>query len=177
MGERHLRERQLVVRPSSRNASHDVARDSVSSGGSGSRYGTTTVRSSDGHRVLERPHDVEPVVVAAAVAIAVHGEEEPRLDLREAVDDAADAEVGRAARPDRTEARARVEADHGLEHVREVGDDPIARPDPGAAEGRREAPRLSSASSPQVVSVSGRSSEACRTATVSGSRSRKVCSA
>ena len=80
-------------------------------------------------------------MVAAAVAVAVDGEEDLRLDLREAVDDAADAEVGRAARPDRTEARARMEADHGLEDVRQVGDDPVAGPDPCSAERRGEAPR------------------------------------
>ena len=45
------------------------------------------------------------VEVLAAVAVAVDREEDLRLDLGEAVDDAGGAEVGRAARPDRADAR------------------------------------------------------------------------
>ena len=57
------------------------------------------------HRVLERSASAvrisatasRAVVVAAAVAVAVDGEQHLRLDLREAVDDRLDAEVRRAA--------------------------------------------------------------------------------
>ena len=94
-----------------------------------------------GHRVLQRPDDVEPVVVAPAVAVAVDGEQEARLDLREAVDDAARAEVRGAARPDRAEARARVEGDGGLEDVGDVRDDAVAGADPRAGERGGEAAR------------------------------------
>ena len=87
------------------------------------------------------PDDIEPVVVAPAVAVAVDGEQDARLDLREAVDDAAHAEVGRAARPDRAEARARVEGDGGLEDVGDVRDDAVARADPRAGERGGEAAR------------------------------------
>ena len=46
-----------------------------------------------GHRPLESLYDVEPVVVTAAVAVAVDREEHTRLDLCEPIDDAPDAEV------------------------------------------------------------------------------------
>src|SRR5581483_10041408 len=52
---------------------------------------------------------LEPVEVAPVVAVAVDGEQDLRLDLLKAVDDAARAEVGRAARPGRADARAREE--------------------------------------------------------------------
>jgi len=44
--------------------------------------------------VSEAGNDVEAIVVASSVAIAVDGEQDDRLDLREAVDDRAGAEVG-----------------------------------------------------------------------------------
>ena len=123
------------------------------------------------------PHDVEPVVVAPAVAVAVDGEQDARLDLREPVDDAPRAEVRRAARPDRAEARARVERDDGLDDVGEVRDDPVARPDSRRAERARRSGASRPRARPRSSRASGRSSDACRTATVSGSRSRKTCSA
>src|SRR5438270_11519917 len=52
---------------------------------------------------------VPAIVRAAVVAIPVDGEEHPRLDLPEPVHDAPDAELGRAARPDRAEAGGREE--------------------------------------------------------------------
>ena len=79
-------------------------------------------------------------MVAAAVAVAVHGEQDSRLDLREPVDDALHAEVGRAARPDGAEARAGVERDDRLDDVGEVRDDPVAGPDARGAERRRGPP-------------------------------------
>ncbi len=94
-------------------------------------------------------------MVAPAVAVAVDGEQEARLDLREAVDDAARAEVGGAARPDRAEARARVEGDGGLEDVGEVRDDAVARADPRARESADGEAARRFSSSPHVVSRSG----------------------
>ena len=94
-----------------------------------------------GDRLLECADRVEPVVVATPVAIAVDREQHAGLDLREAVDDAPDAEVGRAARPDGPETCARMEGGDGLDHVREIGHDPVARPDSRRAERRREAGR------------------------------------
>src|ERR687890_1301867 len=64
------------------------------------------IREDDG--LLERRYlplqprdDICPVMVLAAVAVAVHREEDLRLYLLHAVDDAAGAEVGGTARPDR----------------------------------------------------------------------------
>ena len=136
--------------------------------GPSSRYPRTTVRSSDGIACLERADDVEPVVVAAAVAVAVHGEEHSRLDLREPVDDARHAEVGRAARPDGADARARVERDDRLDDVRDVADDAVARPDPGRAKRRRRNARVRLAElSPGPSRTSG-----CEARTRDGSRWR-----
>ena len=50
-------------------------------------------------------HGVQAVEVLAAVAVAVDGEKDLRLDLGEAVDDAAGAEVRGAARPDGAKGR------------------------------------------------------------------------
>ena len=101
------------------------------------------------HRVLERRqaradlrHGAEPVVVAAAVAVAVDREQHLRLDLGEAVDDRPDSEVGRAGRPDRADARAREKRGDGLLDVREVGDDAVARADPEAAQAFRDGRRV-----------------------------------
>ena len=97
------------------------------------------------HRVLEGRHlaleprdNVEPVEVAAAVAVAVDREEDLRLDLREAVDDARGAEVGRAARPDRADRGGGREGDDRLRDVRHVGDDAVAAAHAEAAEARRD---------------------------------------
>src|SRR3954471_1052027 len=81
------------------------------------------------HLRHERAHDVAAVEVLAAVAVAVDGEQDLRLDLGEAVDHAALAEVGRAARPGGADARAREEGGHCLGDVRDVGDDAVARLD------------------------------------------------
>ena len=71
---------------------------------------------------------LEPVEVLAAVAVAVDGEHHLGLDLGEAVHDAAGAEVGRAARPDRAQAGGGEEGDQRLGRVGEVGDDAVAAP-------------------------------------------------
>ena len=54
---------------------------------------------------VDRVDDGAAVEVPAAVAVAVDGQQHLRLDLREAVDHRARAEVRRAARPDRAERR------------------------------------------------------------------------
>ena len=72
---------------------------------------------------------VAPVDRAVAEAVAADRQQHRRLELREAVDDAARAELGRAARPDRAEARRRRERDERLGDVRQVGDDAVAGAD------------------------------------------------
>ncbi len=73
----------------------------------------------------------------AAVAVAVDDEQHHGLDLLEAVDDAARAELGRARRPHRAERGGGQERDQGLGDVREVGRHPVAGPHPEGPEARR----------------------------------------
>ena len=94
-------------------------------------------------RVLDRLHlgeqpgdDVGAVEVASVVAVAVDAEEHLGLDLREAVDHAAGAEVGRAARPDGADRGGGEEGDQGLGQVRHVGGDAVAGTDPERAQCR-----------------------------------------
>jgi hypothetical protein len=86
------------------------------------------------------------VEVPAAVAVAVDGQEDLRLDLREAVDHRARAELGRRRGPDRAERRRGQERRDRLRDVREIcghaiaashagGDEPLADP-------RRLAPQV-----------------------------------
>src|SRR5581483_10700374 len=70
---------------------------------------------------LERGDRLSPVEIPAAVAVAVDCEEHLGLDLGEAVDDAANAELRRAARPGRAQARAAEEGGDRLGDVGEVG--------------------------------------------------------
>ena len=70
----------------------------------------------------------------AAVRVAVDGEEDLGLDLGEAVDDRAGAEVGRAGRPDRADRRGGEEADERFGAVREVGGDAVAALDSQGAQ-------------------------------------------
>ena len=75
--------------------------------------------------------DVEPVVVAAAVAVAVDGEH-ARLDLREAVDDAPHPKSGEQL--DQIAPRlAQAEAIDGLDDVGQVRDDASPGPIPSRA--------------------------------------------
>ena len=64
-----------------------------------------------------------------AVDVAADGEQHGGLDLGEAVDDAARAELGRARGPHRPEARRGEVGDHGLGDVRGVGGHPVAPAD------------------------------------------------
>ncbi len=70
------------------------------------------------------------VVALAAVDVAVDGEQHGGLDLGEPVVDGAGAEVRRARRPDRAEARRGQERHEGLDAVGRQRDDAIALPDP-----------------------------------------------
>ena len=92
------RTRARPPRSSARPRKHRASRPRRSRGS-----GSTTVCSSESHLGRSLRDDVAAVEVLAAVAVAVDGEQHLRLDLREAVDDAARAEVGRAARPDGAE--------------------------------------------------------------------------
>ncbi len=67
------------------------------------------------------------VVLLAAVAVAVDGEQHDGLDLLEAVQDAAGAEVGGAGGPDPADGGGGEEGDDGLGDVREVAADAVAR--------------------------------------------------
>lgn len=66
------------------------------------------------------------VVFLAAVAVAVDGEQHDGLDLLEAVEDAAGAEVGGAGGPDPADGGGGEERDDGLGDVGEVAADPVA---------------------------------------------------
>src|SRR5919202_1837558 len=78
--------------------------------------------------LLELRHHLRPVVVLAAVAVAVHRDKDLRPYLLEAVYDAARAEVRGAAGPDRAYGRDGEQRDDGLGDVRQVGHHPIATP-------------------------------------------------
>src|SRR4029077_14641055 len=71
-----------------------------------------------------------PVEVPSAVAVAVPGEQHLRLDLGETVDDAANAELGRTARPGCTDARAAEKGRDRLRDVREIAGDAVSGPHP-----------------------------------------------
>jgi hypothetical protein len=85
-----------------------------------------------------RRHFVPSVDRAVAEAVAAHRQQHRRLELPEAVDDAARPELGRAAGPDGAEARRRGERDERFGNVRQVRDDAVARPD---AEPQEPGPR------------------------------------
>ncbi len=82
-------------------------------------------------------HHLRAVEVTPAVAVAVDREQHRRLDLREAVDHRARAEVRRAARPDGAEAGGREERRDRLGDVRHVRGDAVA-----AADAERAQPGL-----------------------------------
>ena len=92
------------------------------------RYGITTTRSTRGQALDDGGHLVEDRQRLAVVPVAVHGEEHARLDLAEAVEHALHAEIGRARRPHRAQARRAQHRHDGLGHVRNVRRDAIARP-------------------------------------------------
>ena len=101
------------------------------------------------HGVLDRGdrrndlgHTLAPVEVPTAVAVALGGDQHLRLDLLEAIDHSRGSELGRAARPDGPDARARQEGHHGLRHVRHVRRHAVAAVDPEPAQPGRAARHL-----------------------------------
>ena len=83
-----------------------------------------------GWQLLEHAADRrERVDGLAVVEIAVGGEEHARRHLAEAVEHAVDAEVGRARRPRRAEARRREHRHDRLRQVRHEAGDPVTRAD------------------------------------------------
>ena len=70
----------------------------------------------------------------AAVPVTVAGDEHLRLDLGEPVDHAARAEIRRARRPDRAQARGGEQADDRLGHVRQQRRHPVAAANPQRAQ-------------------------------------------
>src|SRR5215211_3076506 len=89
------------------------------------------IRDDDGlldrrYLLLQPGDDLYPVVVLAAVAVAVGRDEYFGLYLLYAVYDAAHAEVGGATRPDRAYRGAGEQGYDGFGHVRQVGSDPVA---------------------------------------------------
>src|SRR5581483_2909081 len=77
-----------------------------------------------------------PLDELVAPAVAADGEQQLRLELAEAVDDAAHAELRRAGRPDRADAGGGQEGDERLGNVREVRDDAVAGLDADPEEAR-----------------------------------------
>ena len=82
-----------------------------------------------GQPLTDRGHVLGPVDDLLSVDVPADCEQHLRVELTQPVDDAADAELGRARRPDRAEARRRQERDRRLRDVREVGDDTVAGAD------------------------------------------------
>ena len=80
-------------------------------------------------RGADRRDLLAPVDHLRAVAVARDREEHLRLELHQAVDHAARAELGRAAREGRAEARGRGEQDERLGDVRHVRGDDVAAAD------------------------------------------------
>lgn len=87
-------------------------------------------------RGLDLPDDLPPVEPLAVVGVAVHGDQDLRLDLREPVDDRGGAEVRGARRPDRAQRRRGQEADQRLGDVRDVRGHPVALADAEVGQAR-----------------------------------------
>ena len=88
----------------------------------------------DRRQRLPDQRQLAPAVdVAVAIAVAADAEHDPWLELREPVDDAARAKLGRADGPHRAEAGGGGERDDRLGNVRQVRDHPVTRA------GRRDA--------------------------------------
>ena len=79
-----------------------------------------------GQAVEDAPEHLGAVEVAPAVAVAVDREHDLGLDLREAVDHAARAELGRGAGPDRADRGGGEEGDERPGDVGHVGHDAVA---------------------------------------------------
>ena len=83
-----------------------------------------------GQRPLQRCHLGAAVVGFAVPVIAVGGEQDYRVELREPGGRSVCSVVLRAGRPDRADAGGGQERDQGRRGVRQVADDPVATPHP-----------------------------------------------
>ena len=90
------------------------------------RYGTTTTASRPGSAARTAATSPGAVDVAIAVPVAVDGEQHPRLDLGQPVDDRPDAELRRARRPHGAQRRGGEERDDRLRDVGQVRGHPVA---------------------------------------------------
>ena len=98
----------------------------ASFGGLGAEQGDVDDGAQGGQFAAQFGDRVAAVVLLAAVAVAVDGEQDDRFDLLEAVQDAAGAEVGGAGRPDAADGGCGEEGDDGLRDVREVAADAVS---------------------------------------------------
>lgn len=121
-----MRERNLLVHRL------DVGRDEVVPGegalrGRGAEQRDVDDRAEGRELGAQFGDGVAAVVLLAAVAVAVDGEEDDGLDLLEAVQDAAGAEIGGAGGPHAADGGGGEERHDGLRDVGQVAADPVAR--------------------------------------------------
>ena len=111
------------------------------------------------HRLDQRSHRGRAVELLAAVAVAVDGDQHLGLDLGEAVDHRARAEVRRAARPDRADRGGREEGDDRLRPVGQIRGDAVSRLDSKRAQaggrGRHLAAQLAPGQLAQLAPLGG----------------------
>lgn len=96
-------------------------------GGLGAEQRDVDHRAQGGELAAQLGDGVGTVVLLAAVAVAVHREQDDRLDLLEAVEDAAGAEVGGAGCPDSADRRGGEQRGDGLRDVGQIAADPVPR--------------------------------------------------
>ena len=84
-------------------------------------------------------HPGERVDALAVVPVAVSGNEHFGFDLAKAVEHALHAEIGRAGRPDGTDAGGREHRHHGLRQIGEISRNAVARLHAGGAQRLRQA--------------------------------------
>ena len=113
----------------------------------------TTVASSDGSAARISATSVRAVDRLVAVAVAVDGEQDARLDLGEPIDHGAHPELRRARRPDRTEAGGREQRDDRLGDVRAGRRRPDRRGGRRGAAGRPDSARRRRAARPRSAST------------------------
>ncbi|MDR3083142.1 MAG: hypothetical protein LBV60_19865, partial [Streptomyces sp.] len=89
-------------------------------GGGGAQHGDVDDGAQRGQFAAQLGDDVAAVVLLAAVAVSVDGEQDDRFHLLEAVEDAASAEVGGAGSPDCADGGRGEQGDDRLRDVRQV---------------------------------------------------------
>ena len=100
----------------------------------GREVGQEHGRAHGGQLGEDRAQGLGAIEVLAPVPVAIDGQQHDGLDLGEAVDHAARAELGGGARPDRADRGDRQQRGEGLGDVGHVGDDAIAARDPQRAQ-------------------------------------------